>query len=120
MDTLSHDLLLEKLQTAGLGENAVDWIKSYLTDRRQQVKMGNIISSISTVEAGVPQGSILGPLLFITYTSDLASNLSHCKVTAYADDTQILVSARSEDELKKKVEKPYQRHRTGMLKTVLS
>ena len=104
-DTLSHDLLLEKLQTAGLGSKAVDWIKSYLTDRKQQVKMGSTTSSISTVQAGVPQGSILGPLLFITYTADLASNLSDCKVTAYADDTQILVTAKSETELKTKVEK---------------
>ena len=60
-DTLSHDLLLEKLQAAGLGSDAVECIQSYLINRKQQVKMRNTTSSVSTVEAGVPQGSILGP-----------------------------------------------------------
>ena len=103
-DTLSHDLLLNKLKEKGFTKHSTAWLKSYLTERTQQVKMHNVTSSVQTVEAGVPQGSILGPILFITFTADFQDHLSDHKVTAYADDTQILITARNEEELKNKVE----------------
>ena len=82
------------------GENAIEWLKSYLNNRTQQVKFDDIISETATVEAGVPQGSILGPILFIAFTADLASFMSNCVIKAYADDTQFLVTGDSMDELK--------------------
>ena len=66
--------------------------------------MNNVVSSEETVEAGVPQGSILGPILFITFTADFPEHLPECKVTAYADDTQIILTAKSDEEMKLKVE----------------
>ena len=103
-DTLSHDLLLAKLQNLGFGYSSILWFKSYLNNRTQQVKLGKIRSEIAPVESGVPQGSILGPILFITFTSDFSSSFPNCNIKAYADDTQILVTAKSTKELKHRIE----------------
>ena len=67
--------------------------------------MNDLMSAIQIVEAGVPQGSILGPVLFIAFTSDFHTIFSDCKITAYADDTQIIVTGRSSKEIKDKAEK---------------
>ena len=66
--------------------------------------MGECRSTEARVEAGVPQGSVLGPVLFIAFTSDFHKSLKDCKVKAYADDTQLLVRAKSVEELKVKIE----------------
>ena len=86
------------------GRNAIEWLKSYLTNRTQQVKFDQTISDSTIVEAGVPQGSILGPILFIAFTADLSSHMADCVIKAYADDTQFLVEANTIDELKTKLE----------------
>ena len=103
-DTLSHDLLLSKLQNMGFGYSSITWLQSYLSNRTQQVKLGPIKSSIETTEAGVPQGSILGPILFITFTADFHLSFPNCSITSYADDTQILVSGKTKKDLKQKIE----------------
>ena len=76
-DTLNHVILLSKLKYYGLDENAISWFKSYLSDRKQYVEIENVKSSIKDIQTGVPQGSTLGPLLFIIYMNDisLSSNL---------------------------------------------
>ena len=85
-DTVSHDILLKKLEVYGIRGNALSLLTSYLKDRYQFVKIDSVKSTISLVEFGVPQGSILGPLLFLLYINDLpqATNLF---VKPYADDT---------------------------------
>ena len=103
-DTLSHNLLLTKLQKLGFSTNAVSWIKSYLTNRSQQVSINGTLSSSQTVESGVPQGSILGPVLFIAFTSDFHSSFPDFKITAFADDTQIMVTGHSSEEIRTKAE----------------
>ena len=103
-DTLSHPQLLSKLQGLGFGASSVNWIRSYLTNRTQQVKMNGVLSDESVVEAGVPQGSILGPVLFIAFTADFSKSFEECKITAYADDTQLLVVGNSVGDIKEKVE----------------
>ena len=80
------------------------WIESYLTKRKQTVKFGNIESDQETVESGVPQGSILGPLLFITCTNDIIEELQEYDIYSYADDMQILVSGKSVEALGKTLE----------------
>ena len=94
-DTIGHDLLLRKLKNAyGIEGKALAWLKSYLSDRKFKVKVKNSSSSGCTLEIGVPQGSILGPLLFILYTRDLENIVTKYGFTIhfYADDTQVYFS----------------------------
>ena len=103
-DSISHKLLLKKLPGLGFGNHTVDWIDSYLSNRVQKTKFENFISNSAKVESGIPQGSILGPLLFLCYTNDLPKSFENiCDVFSYADDTQLLVSADNLDELKTKI-----------------
>ena len=94
-DGISHSLLLHKLANLGLSENSINYIKSYLTNRKQRTKFKNCISDEETISSGIPQGSILGPILFVVFTNDLAEEFKQdCKVVSYADDTQLIVECR--------------------------
>ena len=104
-DSIDHTLLLNKLADLNMSEASLKWIKSYLTGRKQRTKFRKITSSEETVKSGVPQGSILGPLLFLCFTNDLPRSFDESqKILSYADDTQILVDADSIDDLTKKIE----------------
>lgn len=90
-DTVSHKMLCQKLvQKFGFSCDAANLIKSYLCDRFQAVYNDNILSSFLLVPSGVPQGSILGPILFTLYINDLPNILKYCKVHIYADDVQLI------------------------------
>ena len=105
-DCLNHKLLLHKLKKLGLENSTLNWMENYLKNRKQVTKFKNFTSDISTATTGVPQGSILGPLLFICFTNDLPQEFKNtCKINAYADDTQILVTAATIPQLKEKIEK---------------
>ena len=94
-ETLDHDILLEKLKMYGFSDNSLGWMKSYLENRRHTVNCNNITSKETTVSYGVPQGSILGPSLFIIYVNDLLYTLldnPNVNVEMYADDTIVYVS----------------------------
>ena len=88
-DCANHELIMAKLKAMGFKESALEWIKSYLNKRQQQVITENGKSEWVTMKNGVPQGSILGPLLFTVLVSDLNKVINHCKYQMYADDTQI-------------------------------
>lgn len=88
-DTLNHDILLAILKFIGLSQSAVDLLSSYLTNRVQSVRLSNGFSNPRPVSKGVPQGSILGPLLFIIYTHCFGEKLQFCRIHMYADDTQL-------------------------------
>lgn len=88
-DMIDHELLLSKLHYFGFDNNAIELIKSFLAKRIQLVKINDTISNAKDVESGVPQGSILGPLLYIIYTADFIDNIKNCKCHFYADDTQL-------------------------------
>ena len=103
-DSICHNHLLYKLSKLGLGKRSLDWCKSYLTDRKQQTKFKKYISNEQTVTSGVPQGSILGPLMFISFMNDLPENFTNCKIISYADDTQLLVSGKNGKEIKEMLE----------------
>merc|ERR1712240_505693 len=88
-DTVDHEILLEKLDALGFNHNK--WFESYLKGRKQMVVVNNVSSEIGTVTCGVPQGSILGPLLFLCYVNDMPISLK-CKLLLYADDSALIVS----------------------------
>lgn len=89
-DTVHHDKLLNKLKTAyNLSDHASELFRNYLTDRKQRVITNNIISSPRNVATGVPQGSCLGPLLFIFYINNITSIIKHSQIILFADDTVI-------------------------------
>lgn len=99
-DTVDHEILLGRLNTYfGISGNALKFFQSYLSDRSQQVAIGDSISPILAVPTGVPQGSVLGPVLFSLYTSPLDQIIgnSTTKYHFYADDTQIYISFSPND-----------------------
>jgi len=94
-DSVNHNILCTKLRNMfNFSTNATKLIRSYLTNRFQAVVSGTQVSSLRNLSRGVPQGSVLGPLLFsiYSYVNDLPSILSECEVHLYADDVQIYVS----------------------------
>ena len=90
-DTINHCTLFDKLKHYGIRGKALDWFKSYLDQRRQYVCYGESKSNLLDVEYGVPQGSVLGPLLFILYSNDLSLCLEHSKTIIFADDTTLYI-----------------------------
>jgi len=94
-DTIDHSILIERLTSwFGLNGTVLSWIKSYLTSRSFKVSLNGTESPIYQLFYGVPQGSVLGPLLFTLYTTPLSSLISHSSVNhpLHADDTQLFIS----------------------------
>ena len=89
-DTLNHDIVLTKLRYNGIEGVALNWFQSYLTKRTQYVQYNDTSSSIREIETGVPQGSILAPLLFIIYMNDIHTVSQKCTFILYADDTTLI------------------------------
>ena len=88
-DTLDHDILLAKLHYYGLSGISLDWFTSYLCDRHQYVDFDGTDSEMRSIHTGVPQGSILGPLLFLIYMNDIAEASDNFHSILYADDTSL-------------------------------
>ena len=98
-DTISHSVLLKKLSRYGVYDMELQWFSDYLFLRKQIVQFNGVYSEPNPVYTGVPQGSILGPLLFLIFFNDVHGPLHHCKIITYADDTVIFTSASDIDAI---------------------
>ena len=118
-DSVSHDILLKKLEYYGVRGIALDLFRSYLTNRKQTTRLGDCVSVFDLIEWGVPQGSVLGPLLFLIFINDipLASELL---TWLFADDTVLVESASSLSQLQLKMNQQVQKVQTWLLANKLS
>lgn len=98
-DTIDHQILLQKLEIYGVRGITLKWFTSYLTNRKQCVSVNNEYSTNAIITCGVPQGSILGPLLFLLYINDLVNCSKLLKFIMFADDTNLFYSHKNLNDL---------------------
>lgn len=104
-DTLNYDILLIKLQYYGFRDFTLKWFESYLSNRKQVVILKNcngVKSESDDITLGIPQGSVIGPILFLVYINDIleiTENINYCNIVTYADDTNLLIKAKNMPEL---------------------
>ena len=98
-DTVNYEVLLSKLKHLGIVGREWDWFSNYLSNRQQCTSIDGVHSELMRVTVGVPQGSILGPLLFIAFINDMPDVLSKSKVVLYADDTAVMYNSNSRDDI---------------------
>ncbi len=96
-DRVWHDGIVYKLKCMGVDGPLLEWFKSYLSHREQRVVIGSDVSEWGEIKAGVPQGSVLGPLLFLIYINDLSSEVQ-CNIKLYADDSTIFITVDDPQE----------------------
>jgi len=102
-DTINHQILIEKLNSYGFDDNALTLLESYLTNRKQCVIFDNILSDITELSTGIPQGSILGPILFIIYINDIVNCCDKLTPVTYADDTTLYFTFTNPREIEQQI-----------------
>ena len=98
-DKVDHDLLLKKLHRYGFHEQLIAWIESFLTGRSQRVVVDGVSSLAALAISGVPQGSVLGPILFILFVNDMKDCVKYSIIRLFADDTRILKGIDSSENV---------------------
>ena len=118
-DRIWHKGFLYKLKSIGIDDTVLKWFESYLSSRRQQVIINGETSDTKYINAGVPQSSILGPMLFLIYINDIVNNIS-CNIKLFADDTSLYLVVDNEyetaDQLNKDIESIHQWSQKWLIK----
>ena len=105
-DTINHDMLLKKLNIIGFSDHTVEWFQSYLSNRKFTVNLENSFSEVSNISCGVPQGSILGPLLFLIYVNDMPMAVKY-NLFLYADDTCLVFQSKNVKDIEKQLNEDF-------------
>ena len=98
-DTINHKILLEKMELYGFQPGSINWFESYLTGRQQSVFCQNVLSCKRKIQIGIPQGSVLGPVLFLLYVNDINRHVSLAACSLYADDTLLYMTSDTIEKL---------------------
>ncbi|PIK37229.1 putative RNA-directed DNA polymerase from mobile element jockey-like [Apostichopus japonicus] len=115
-DSVDHQILCNKLSAMGVHSTSIDWFQSYLSGRRQVVSINRVESDPLTITCGVPQGSILGPILFLCYVNDMPNSIN-CLLLQYADDSALIYSDKDPNNIKKNLSLTWRVAINGSLKT---
>ena len=103
-DTVDHKILISKLEKYGIRGTALHLFQSYLSDRKKICKLQNTMSKVVDITCGVPQGSNLGPLLFLLYINDLPNCPEETQASMFADDTNLFCQGKSSTEIESKID----------------
>ena len=118
-DKVHHGTLINKLRNLKISGKVLSWITNFLTGRKQQVSVEGALSSESEVTSGVPQGTVLGPILFLIHINDIADGIRDCTISCFADDTRvmkIIKSSEDRDYLQNNLDSIYEWARTNKMK----
>ena len=121
-DTIDHQIILQKLRNYGIDHCSLKWFKSYLTGRTQKCKINDRLSKSTSINCGIPQGSNLGPLLFLIYINDLPNCLHghHATPRMFVDDTSLSYAADSPSELESVINSELESLKTWLITNKLS
>lgn len=101
-ETINRNLLILKMEKYGFGQNILKWFRDYLSERSQVTRYGQTSTASESIH-GVPQGTVLGPTLFILYINDIVKVIENCKIQMFADDTLLYVMGENIDEITQKL-----------------
>lgn len=104
-ETIDRDVLLRKLEKIGILGIELNWFKQYLKGRKQRTKVGSFLSVLKSIEVGVPQGSVLGVLLFLIYINDLKTVIKYAKLVLFADDALLYINGKTIEECRDLISK---------------
>ena len=95
-DKVDYGILIRKLGEFGIGGQMLGWFKQFLIDRKQAVTIEGEVSGSAEVVSGVPQGTVLGPVMFLIFISDIDTELKYSRTSSFADDTRVMLKVKSD------------------------